>query len=106
MKDKKLYRSRNEKMLAGVCGGVAEYFGVDATVVRLIWAAVTFFAGVGILIYIAAAIIMPYPPENAEAEVKDAEYTTVSDPVNEEGEDKVDDVEVVDDADGVEGVEE
>ena len=102
MKEKKLYRSRNEKMLAGVCGGVAEYFGVDATVVRLIWAAVTFFAGVGILIYIAAAIIMPYPPENAEEEVKDAEYTVVDDPVTEEGEEKADDVDGVDREDGAE----
>ena len=61
--DNKLYRSRNQKMLAGVCGGIAEYFNIDATLIRLIWAVVSIPSfGTGILIYIIAAIIIPERP--------------------------------------------
>ena len=61
--DKKLYRSRNQKMLAGVCGGVAEYFNIDVTLVRLIWAvaAMPSFGG-ALFIYIVAAIVVPERP--------------------------------------------
>lgn len=54
---KKLYKSNN-RMLCGVCAGVAEYFGIDPTIVRLIWAALA-LSGAGILLYIVAAIVMP-----------------------------------------------
>ena len=57
--EKKLHKSKNNRMLAGVCGGVAEYLDVDPTVVRLIWVAVTALAGAGLLVYIAGAILMP-----------------------------------------------
>lgn len=61
--DKRLYRSRRHVMLAGVCGGIAEYFNVDPTVVRLAWAVITILtAGTGLLAYIAALIIMPLEP--------------------------------------------
>lgn len=56
---KKLYRSTNNKMLAGVCGGIAEYFNIDPTIVRLVWAGLTVFQGIGLLLYILAAIIIP-----------------------------------------------
>ena len=56
---KKLYRSKSNRMVAGVCAGVAEYFNIDPTVVRLGWALISAFAGAGIIAYIAAAIIMP-----------------------------------------------
>lgn len=58
--DKKLYRSQTDKMIAGVCGGIAEYFGIDSTLVRLGWVLFTFAGGSGILAYIIAWIIMPY----------------------------------------------
>lgn len=58
-KEKKLKRSRREKILAGVCGGVAEYFSVDPVLVRLIWAAFALLEGAGILLYIVAWIVMP-----------------------------------------------
>lgn len=45
-------------MICGVCAGVAEYFGIDPTIVRLIWAALA-LSGTGILLYIVAAIVMP-----------------------------------------------
>ena len=54
---KKLHKSNN-RMICGVCAGVAEYFGIDPTIVRLIWAAVA-LSGTGILLYIVAAIVMP-----------------------------------------------
>lgn len=54
---KKLYKSNN-RMLCGVCAGVAEYFGIDPTIARLIWAALA-LSGTGILLYIVAAIVMP-----------------------------------------------
>ena len=54
---KKLYKSNN-RMICGVCAGVAEYLGIDPTVVRLIWAALG-LTGTGILLYIIAALVMP-----------------------------------------------
>lgn len=54
---KKLYKSNN-RMICGVCGGIAEYLGIDPTVVRLIWAALG-LTGTGILLYIIAALVMP-----------------------------------------------
>lgn len=59
MVEKKLYRSEKERMIAGVCGGLAEYFDVDPVVIRLLWVAFTFFVGSGILLYILACIIIP-----------------------------------------------
>ncbi|AQY50069.1 hypothetical protein PWEIH_04206 [Listeria weihenstephanensis FSL R9-0317] len=56
---RKLTKSSSQKMLAGVCGGIAEYFGWDATWVRIGWAILTLFFGTGILIYIVLAILMP-----------------------------------------------
>ena len=63
MEGKKLYRSRTDKMVSGVCGGLAQYFNIDATIVRLIFAALIVF-GVGspLLIYIILAIVVPLEP--------------------------------------------
>ena len=60
--EKKLYKSNQNKMIDGVCGGIAEYFGIDPTVVRLIWALFSLMRGCGILAYIIAAIIIPRNP--------------------------------------------
>lgn len=60
--EKKLYKSNQNKMIDGVCGGIAEYFGIDPTVVRLIWALFSLMGGSGILAYIIAAIIIPRNP--------------------------------------------
>ncbi|MBQ2698953.1 MAG: PspC domain-containing protein [Firmicutes bacterium] len=56
--EKRLYRSDN-RMLLGVCGGIAEYFGIDPTIVRLLWVLLTFIGFSGLIIYIIAAFIMP-----------------------------------------------
>ena len=57
---KKVTRSRNNKMICGVCGGIGEYFNIDPTVVRLLWAILTAGGfGSGLLVYIIAAIVVP-----------------------------------------------
>ncbi len=61
--EKKLYRSSTNKKIAGVCGGVGEYLGIDPTIIRLIWVIVALCAGCGLLAYIIALIIMPNQPE-------------------------------------------
>jgi Putative stress-responsive transcriptional regulator len=55
---KKLYRSRNNRRIFGVCGGLAEYFGVDPVLIRII-AALSILSGLGIMVYIIMAIIVP-----------------------------------------------
>lgn len=60
---KRLYRVEQGNMLAGVCGGIAEYFDVDPTLVRLAWVVLSLTAGSGVLAYIIAAIIMPRKSE-------------------------------------------
>lgn len=60
MKDKRLIKSFSNRMISGVCGGIGEYFNIDPTVIRLIWAILTFCGlGSGILIYIIAAVVIP-----------------------------------------------
>ena len=56
---KRLYKSQTDKKLCGVCGGIAEYFNIDSTLVRLIWLIAVICFGTGILAYIIAAVIMP-----------------------------------------------
>lgn len=61
MSEKRLYRSRESRMLCGVCAGIAEYFNIDPTLIRLLF--VLFgLSGSGILAYIIAAIIIPDSP--------------------------------------------
>ena len=62
MNEKKLYKSSTDKKLAGVCGGIAEYFNNDSTLVRLGWVLFSLLGGSGLLAYIIAAIIMPDRP--------------------------------------------
>ena len=59
---KRLYRSRNEKMIAGVCGGLADYLNVDPTVIRLVFLLLLFAGGGGLFIYIILWVIMPLEP--------------------------------------------
>ncbi len=69
MPQKRLHRSRTEKMIAGVCGGIAEYLDVDPTIVRVLWVLVALLAGTGILLYLILWIVMPLdvpqPPGSA-----------------------------------------
>ena len=59
MSNKRLYKSSVNCMICGVCGGIAEYFDIDPTLVRLAWVILTCFGGAGIWAYIIAAIIIP-----------------------------------------------
>ena len=61
METKKLYRSKKDRVFAGVCGGIGEYLGVDPTVIRLL-AVILGFTGSGVLAYILAAILIPENP--------------------------------------------
>ena len=60
--ERRLYKSNTNKMLDGVCGGSAEYFDIDPTLVRLAWVLFCALGGSGILAYIVAAIIIPRSP--------------------------------------------
>ena len=59
MENKKLYRSSTDYKLAGVCGGIGEYFNIDSTLVRLGWIIFSVAGGAGLLAYIIAALVMP-----------------------------------------------
>ena len=67
---KKLYRSKTNRMLVGVCGGIAEYFNIDPTVVRVIWAIASVFGFAGVLAYIVCAFVIPEKPENKIVEAE------------------------------------
>lgn len=62
MQNKKLYKSNQNKMIDGVCGGIAEYFGIDPTVVRLAVVVLSLMGFSGVIAYILAAIIIPRAP--------------------------------------------
>ncbi|MCL2860578.1 MAG: PspC domain-containing protein [Oscillospiraceae bacterium] len=57
--DKKLYRSNTDKVLLGVCGGLAEFFGLNSVLIRILWLLAVCLFGTGILAYIICAIVMP-----------------------------------------------
>ena len=59
---KRLYRSNRNRMLCGVCGGIAEYLNVDPAVVRLVWIVFCALGGSGALVYLIALILMPHRP--------------------------------------------
>ena len=62
--NKQLYKSNENKMVAGVCGGIAEYFGIDPTLVRLGWVLLCAMGGSGFLAYLISAVIIPRAPGN------------------------------------------
>lgn len=60
---RKIYKSSTDKKICGVCGGIAEYFDIDVTIVRIVMAALVLTADVGLILYIIAAIVMKEEPE-------------------------------------------
>jgi phage shock protein PspC (stress-responsive transcriptional regulator) len=79
MNNKKLYKSNNKK-LAGVCGGIAEYFEVDPALIRLIWVIISLTTGVGFVAYIVAALLIDDNPAYVSSDVH---YTEIyNEPVN------------------------
>ena len=64
--EKKLHKSSTDKAIAGVCGGIAEYFGIDSVIIRLIFVLLALGVGSGVLIYVVCAIVMPDERKAAE----------------------------------------
>ena len=62
---RRLYRSRTDRKLAGVCGGLAQYFNLDATLIRVLFVALAVFGGSGLVLYLAMWIIVPNEPSGA-----------------------------------------
>lgn len=79
---KKLYRSKTDRKIAGVCGGLGEYFGVDSTLVRLAAVVLIFASGAGLLAYLVAWAIIPERPNHV-----DVSYEARSEPFREEKQD-------------------
>lgn len=65
MKGKKLYRSKSNRMISGVCGGLGEYLGIDTSIIRIIWVLVTLFTGIftGVIVYVVFALVIPEKPK-------------------------------------------
>ncbi len=71
MSQKQLYRSLKDRRIAGIAGGLAEYFQVDSTMVRLLWLLSIFIGGGGVLAYLIAWIVIPEKPLTTESEITD-----------------------------------
>ncbi|MCL2500576.1 MAG: PspC domain-containing protein [Defluviitaleaceae bacterium] len=73
---KRLYKSRTDRKVSGVCAGIAEYIGIDPTLIRLAWIIFMFMGGSGIIAYIVAAIVIPDNPgyEPTQNEQQDTYY--------------------------------
>jgi phage shock protein C len=77
-KEKKLYRSRKDRVILGVAAGLGDYFDVDPIIVRLIFVLLTIWGGAGLLFYIVAAIVIPEAPKAGKDDVEEGEV--VDDP--------------------------
>jgi phage shock protein PspC (stress-responsive transcriptional regulator) len=74
---KRLYRSRRDRKLAGICGGLAEYFGIDSTLMRVAWVILAFLsAGIAILLYLVLRFVIP---DESDLPRRDAAYSDYSD---------------------------
>lgn len=69
--EKKLYRSRTDKKICGVCGGLAKYLDMDVSIMRIITLVLVLFAGGGLLAYLLCALVIPQEPGNWVEEGKD-----------------------------------
>lgn len=77
---KKLYRSRNDRIISGVCGGIGAYFEIDPVIIRIIAVLLLVFGGGGLLVYLIAILIIPLEPETKKQEAKTAEKRSTSSP--------------------------
>jgi len=74
---KKLYRSRNDKFLCGVCGGIGSYISIDSTIIRILWVLITILnPPLGILLYIIACIVIPEEPQTQQSLTPNHSVTT------------------------------
>jgi phage shock protein C len=73
---RKLYRSRNDSRIAGVCGGLGEYLDIDPTLVRLIFVLLALTGGHGVLLYIILWLIVPYPAQTLVPATRRSDVTS------------------------------
>ncbi|MGE5578258.1 MAG: PspC domain-containing protein [Syntrophothermus sp.] len=73
---RRLYRSKTDRIIGGVAGGLADYFEIDVTLVRLLWVIAVFLGGTGVLAYLAAWLIIPPAPESP-SERQDSEASPI-----------------------------
>jgi len=71
MNNKRLYRSDSDRMIFGICGGLADYLNIDSTLIRLAFVLLLFLGGHGLLVYLVMALIIPLEPK-ASQQVVDA----------------------------------
>ena len=64
--EKRLYKSRRNRTICGVCGGIGEYFDIDPTIIRILWIVFTFAGGSGLLAYIICALVMSNNPDQID----------------------------------------
>ena len=64
MEARRLFRSKSARVIAGVCGGIAEYFNIDPVIIRIVWVVITLLGGAGLLAYIIAWIAIPQRRED------------------------------------------
>lgn len=67
---KKLYRSAQNRMIGGVCAGMADFFGIDVTLIRLVWVVLTIMNGAGLLVYLLCMALIPQKPDSEPAETR------------------------------------
>lgn len=72
---KKLMKSKDNRMICGVCGGLAEYCNMDPTVVRLLAVLFSLFSGAGLIAYIVAAVVVP--ENDGSSDIEDGEYQDI-----------------------------
>lgn len=75
---KKLYRSRNERMIAGVCGGLGEYFGIDPTLICLLFVFTALAGGPGLIAYIILLVVVPEEPLSREGQFSQASQQVIT----------------------------
>ncbi len=75
---KRLYRSRSDRRMAGVCGGIADYLAIDPTIVRILFALFALAGGPGLLVYIVLAVIIPEEPEFVQASAEKIKNDSLS----------------------------
>jgi phage shock protein C len=76
--EKRLYKSSTDKILAGVCGGMGEYFDVDPVLIRVLWVISAFFGGAGVLAYIIAAIVIPSKEDSYKSRSYESTYRSTT----------------------------
>jgi len=90
----RLYRSRKEKIIGGVCGGLAEYFDVDPVIIRVIFVLLGLFKGIGLIVYFVMLIIVPYRSS------PDEKFTYTDKKPSDKENDKVEEAEIIEETEG------